>query len=214
MMDDEKPVEKRTFRRIPFQSMSFSDVRGDVKGFANGWFFFVHDAFKDALDIRFVERIDREKTAGLRDRMSQEQTGLPLAELRRRQNESPALKKTYQGIMKAARKKLLETEAVSPTYTFRVSDSFESRCGQWYIQVTSENAEKIVGNGDDTKISYEELGVVIYRRSDGSSGCWKKYSSANLRQADLAQLLRTGKAGAVNLTAGERGMTAPQLDLF
>ncbi|MBB5409466.1 hypothetical protein HDG34_003408 [Paraburkholderia sp. HC6.4b] len=206
---------KQSFRRIPLQSISFSDVRGEVKGFANSWFFWVHEAFKDALDIRFVERIDREKTAVLRERMSQESSGLPIAELRRRKEESAELKQTHQTVMKAARKQILETEAISPSCTFRATDSFESRCGKWYIQVTRENNEKIVGTGDDTKISHEELGVEIYRRSTDPATQWEKHSSAKLQQSELAQLLKTGKAGTFNLTADKADAVLPsQLLLF
>lgn len=203
---------KHSFRRIPLQSISFSDVRGGIKGFANAWFFWVHEAFKDALDIRFVERIDREKTAVLRERMSQELSGLPIAELRRRKEESAELKQAHQTVMKAARKKILETEAISPSCTFRATDSFESRCGKWYIQVTRRNAKKVVGTGDDTRISHEELGVEIYRRSTDRATRWEKHSSANLRQSDLVQLLKIGNAGTVNLTAD--AVLSPQLHLF
>jgi hypothetical protein len=200
---------KPSFRRIPLQSVSFSDVRGEVKGFADSWFFWVHEAFKDALDIRFVERIDREKTAVLRERMSQELSVLPLAELRRRKEESAELKQTHQTVMKAARKQILETEAVSPSCTFRATDSFESRCGKWYVQVARENHEKIVGTGDDTRISHEELGVDIYRRSTDPVARWKKHSSAKLQQSELAQLLKTGKAGTVNLTGDRADVVLP-----
>ena len=205
-------MRKQIFRRIPLRSVSFSDMRGEIRGFADLWFFWVHEAFKDALDIRFVERIDREKTTGLLERTSLEQTGLPFAELRRRTKESAESKQKCRKVLKAPRKMSLETEATSPTYTFQVSDSFESRCGGWYIQVTSENSEKIVGTGDDTEISHEELGVVVYRRSADSGACWEKYTTAVFRQSDFARLLRTGSAGTVNLTTYEGGvMPAAQM---
>jgi hypothetical protein len=206
---------KQSFRRIPLQTITFSDGRREVKGYASSWFFWVHEAFKDAFDIRFIERIDREKTAVLREGMSQELSGLPLRELRRRKDENAELRQAHQTIMKAARKVILETEAISPSHTFRATDSFESRCGRWYIQVTWENAEKIVGTGDDTKICHEELGVEIYRRFTDPVPRWKKHSLANLRQSDFAQLLETGKAGPLNLPTEEAdSVLPPQLRLF
>lgn len=206
---------KRAPKRSRAHSVSFSDARGEVTGFAHGWFFWVHQAFKDALDIRFVERIDPERTDALRERKSQEVSGLPLAELRRRKKESDELAEKFKEVMKASRKMVVETEGESPMYTFRATDSFESRCGKWQIQVSRESEEKIGGTGDNTKISHEVLGVTIYRRSDDPDAIWAKHSSATLWQPELAQLLKTGKAGTVDLTLDEANTEpSPQLQLI
>jgi hypothetical protein len=203
-----KTPEKSVQKRVPLQSVLFSDSRGKIQGFANSWFFWVHEAFKDALDIRVVERIDREKTDALRETKAQELSGLPLAELRRGRKVDAKLEEQFQTVMKATRMTTLETEGIPPTYTFRATDSFESRCGRWYIQVAREGVEKFVGMGDDTKISYEELGVMIYRESANPNTKWQKYSSVILRQFELVQLLKTGRAGTINLTADEATATA------
>lgn len=188
-------------RRVPLQSIAFSDVRGQIKGFASGWFFWVHQAFKDALDIRFVERVDREKTAQLRERVSMELSSLCLAELRRRRNESAEFGAIYAEVMKGSRKTILETEATTPAYTFRKSDLFESRCGEWQLQITGENVEEIVGINDETKITYAELGIAIYRLSTEQEKRWQKYLSLTLQQHELVQLLKIGRTSTVDLVA-------------
>lgn len=202
-------------RRVPLQSVSFSDARGPIKGFASGWFFWVHQAFKEALDIRFVERIDPDKTAQLRERLSNELSRLSLAELRGRRNESLQFRHSYAEVMKRSRKTILETEAVEPFYTFRKNDQFESRCGEWQLRITDEHVEAIAGVGDATKITYAELGIVIYRRCTESGQRWKPDRSLTLQQPELVQLLKTGRAPRADLTASEKDMgDVGQSDLF
>lgn len=214
-MSGEPPVKPRATRRVPLETVSFSDTRGQVKGFAHGWFFWVHEAFKCALDIRFVERIDADITSALREKNAQERFGLSLSDLRIRGRESVEMKRALQEIMKISRKVMLETETNSPAYTFRAGDSFESRCGKWYLQVTHETVEKIVGIGDDTLISHEVLGVTLYRRADGSGTRWVRQRSVELHQSDLVALLRTGSAPPVDLVAnGTDQSSATQIALF
>lgn len=217
-MSEEPPVKLRAARRVPLETVSFSDTRGQVKGFAHGWFFWVHEAFKCALDIRFVERIDANVTLALREKNAQERFGVSLSDLRRRGRESVEIKQAFQEIMNISRKVMLETETNSPAYTFRAGDSFESRCGKWYLQVTHEAVEKIIGVGDETLISHEVLGVTVYRRAGGSDTRWVRQRSVELRQADLVVLLKTGWAESVNLIArtvdDADPHTATQIALF
>ena len=202
-------------RRVALQSVSFSEVRGQIKGFARGWFFWVHQAFKEAMDIRFVKRVDRERTAQLRERVSNELSRLGFAELRRRRNESAEFGAIYAKVMKRSRKMLSETEAILPIYTFRKNDLFESRCGEWQLQITAEHIEEIVGIDDKTTITHAELGIVIYRRVPEQGKRWKPYLSRRLQQPELAQLLKTGSTSAIDLVAaGQEADEARQFDLF
>ncbi|MDR5757792.1 hypothetical protein [Caballeronia sp. LZ035] len=215
MMSGEPPVKPRAARRVPLETVCFSDTRGQVKGFAHGWFFWVHGAFKGALDIRFVERIDAKPTLALREKNAQERFGLSLSDLRRRRRESVEMKSNFQEIMKISRKVMLETETSSPAYTFRAGDSFESRCGEWYLKVTHETVERVVGIGDDTLISHEVLGVTLYRRAGGSDARWIRQRCVELHQSELAALLKTGSAASIDLIAVnvDQG-SATQIALF
>jgi hypothetical protein len=214
-MNEIPRAKRRTGKRVPLTSVSFSDSRGEIAGFANGWYFWLHKGFREALDIRFVERIDRDKTAAFRNKLSLEQTNLSLDELRSRKKESTAYSKAYEKIMKRSIKFLLETESTLPVVNFKPTDSFESRCGTWHIRVTSQDSEMFEGEGDNTQIRYNVLGLNIYRRSPEPDATWESHSTANLQQFELVELLKSGKTRSVDfLSEGSTGDTSGQLHLL
>lgn len=183
--------------RKALQWVSFEDCHNGVSGYATGWYFLVHSSFKAALDIFYVERIDAEKTKKLRDKVSLELTGLPHKEFKKRIKASGrdlAHIPEHQEILKHSFKLILETQGDFPMqFSFRATDGFESRNGEWYIQIESAVAA--------TKVSRGEVGFVLYERNrhPDSGLAWERMQRIETTQEEFVELLRCGYCRSVSL---------------
>jgi SWIM zinc finger len=171
-----------------------SDLAG---GYAQGWFFLTHSAFKDALDIRYAEFINTLKTAELRDKKSSEITGYRLSSFQRslnargiRKSKSPE----YQLIMSYKVPYMMETEGEPMQFSFSKGDSLNSRCGNWSVQVDQSIPDSMDRDGN--------VGFSIYERNlnpIGFEGVWKKHSWLSVTQAEFVKLLMTGSCAGLTL---------------
>lgn len=187
-------------KRVPLKWVSFGEVREGINGYAEDWFFWVHAAFKPALDIYHVEVIDKEKTATLREKMSLELFGITHAELKRRVSESGETlgdSDEHKQVMAYSRKDLIETEGLPLLFSFRQTDSLESRCGEWYVKIS-----QAIPATDENPGS---VGFDLFERnhhfSVKSSGVWQKKEWFNTTQRDFVDLLKTGRCSVIDLTA-------------
>ena len=102
----------------------------------------------------------------------------------------------HQDIMKYAHKDLVETQGNPMLFSFRKSDSLESKCGKWSVQVDQAIS--------DTKDKQGNVGLNLYERNLSpnpahNQGIWKKVNWFNISQSDFVELLRHGKCPAINL---------------
>lgn len=182
--------------RRPLDSIKFTDRKGAIGGYASGWYFWVHTAFQEALDIRTIASIDKAKTAVLRDQKSLELTGMTHTELKKKIEASgKALSSSneHKQIMKfSVSDGGILTEAVVPRYEFRVTDGLESRSGKWYVQVT-QTAE--------TDGAPNSVGFTLYGRSPAESGgsMWEKKKWFSTTQDEFVKLLRFGHCDVIDL---------------
>lgn len=190
-------MENKKQKRIPFNSIDFSDTRNDIKGFAKDWFFWVHTSFKPALDIGHNEYIDDSKTTALRDKKSIELFGISHDELKRdikQSGEKFSDDERHNKVMAYAIRYLQETEGNPPFYAFRETDSLESRSGKWYVQIGQAVA--------DTDERQGNVGFKLFERgTDPQSGTkrWIERSWLVTSQHDFVLLLRSGRCAGVDL---------------
>ncbi|GAB6846610.1 hypothetical protein [Paraburkholderia kururiensis] len=187
-------IENQKRKRIPFKSINFSDTRGGVSGFAENWFFWVHTSFKNALDVGHNEYIDKAKTLALRDKKSFELFGLSHDALKREIGNKYSDDKRHKQIMRYAIRYLEETEGSPPLYAFRETDGFESRSGEWYIQIDQASA--------DTEEKEGNVGFKLYGRDiDPQPGSkkWIEKRWLTTSQKDFVLLLRSGRSAVVDL---------------
>jgi hypothetical protein len=194
----ERPsMETGKVYRVPLTSIDFSGSRGETKGYAKGWYFWVHSAFQEALDIRVVELMDKEKTAALRDKKSLELFGVTHDALKRGIEASGKKigdSKEHKQIMtfRVGDGGRL-TESINPQYEFRVTDGLESRSGEWYVQV-DQTAETDGAPGS--------IGFKLYSRNCSplsDEGTWTRRTWLSTSQQDFVTLLRTGRCSVIDL---------------
>ncbi len=183
--------------RYPLESIEFSDSRGEIHGYAKGWYFWVHAAFQDALDIRFTESIDKEKTASLREKMSLELFGMAHSDLKKSiemsGNKLSSSEKHRKIMGFSVSDGGILTESATPQYEFRVTDGLESRSGTWYVQV-DQTAETDGAPGS--------IGFKLYSRNspaDAGETGWKMRAWLSTSQSDFVELLRSGRCAVIDL---------------
>lgn len=190
-------IETGKRRRVPLTSIEFTDSKGEVKGYAKGWYFWVHSGFQEALDIRSIESIDKEGTAALRDKKSLELFGVTHGDLKRR-IEAAGKKfgnsKEHKQIMTfTVSDGGRLTESTNPQYEFRVTDGLESRTGEWYVQV-DQTAETDGAPGS--------IGFKVYSRDHSpfpGEGIWTRQTWLSTSQREFAALLQTGRCSVIDL---------------
>lgn len=191
-------IDNQKRKRVPFNSMEFADARGDVDSFAKDWYFWVSASFKPALDIGHNEYIDDEKTQALRNKKSHELFGVSHDELKDRvkaSGEGLSDSDDHKRIMAFAFRDLVETQGEPPLYSFRETDSLESRCGEWYVQV-----EQAIADADDRQ---GNVGFRLYVRNhdaQAGEGIWVLKSWLAASQREFVELLRTGRCRVVDLS--------------
>jgi hypothetical protein len=183
--------------RHPLKSIDFSDSKKEIRGYARNWYFWVHTAFYDALDIRITESIDKEKTAALRDKMSIELFGMTHFDLKKsieRSGKKLSDSKEHKKIMSfSVSDGGILTESATPQYEFRVTDGLESRSGIWYVQV-DQTAETDGAPGS--------IGFKLYSRlalSDEDGACWEMKAWLSTSQREFVELLRSGRCATIDL---------------
>jgi hypothetical protein len=164
--------------------------------YAKGWFFLVHEAFKSALDIFHVERINKEKTPLLRDSISFTLAGIPHQKLKEKlKSENIQLKNSdlHNKIMDHKIKDLVETQGAQMKFSFKKGDSLETRCGNWCVQVDQAR--------DDSEEKMGNVGFSIYEKQVATDfqGVWKKLDWFNTSQAEFVRLLETGSCEKIRL---------------
>lgn len=183
-------------RRVPLTSIEFTDSKGETTGYAKGWYFWVHSAFHEALDIRVIELIDKEKTAALREKRSLELFGVTHDDLKRKiiaEGKTLGSSDEHKRIMASKVADGLLTESTNPRYEFRVTDGLESRNGEWYVQV-DQTAETDAAPGF--------IGFKLFARNHSplpKDGIWTKRMWLSTTQQDFATLLRTGRCSVIDL---------------
>lgn len=184
--------------RNPIHSIQFKEAYGLNGKYAIGWFFLVHTAFKSALDISHSTWMDEVKTLALRDRKCIEFTG----KTHRQYKEGlriAGINLTEDGnhneVMSYKIQRLIETEGNPPMLSFKKSDSLDSRCGMWSIQVEQANPDQ------DKK--FGNVGFTIYRAKphSNSNGIWEKYKWMATSQSEFVELLRLGKCSSIDLNS-------------
>jgi hypothetical protein len=97
-----------------------------------------------------------------------------------------------------------------PAFSFRVADTFESRCGKWALQIAEAKPDNKTGR-KKTVTTPGRVGFDVFARIDGSSAePWQQYGWFVFSQHDFAMLLKTGKGATLNLTAaGARVLEKP-----
>ncbi|WP_155016903.1 hypothetical protein [Burkholderia ubonensis] len=191
-------IDNQKRKRVPFNSVEFTDDRGGVSGFAKDWYFWVSASFKPALDIGYNEYIDDEKTQTLRDKKSHELFGVSHDELKNRIKASGkglSDSDDHKRIMAFATRYLVETQGEPPLYSFRETDSLESRCGEWYVQVDQAIADTDDGQGN--------VGFRLYARNrdvQAGEGIWSLKSWLTTSQREFVELLRTGRCRVIDLS--------------
>ncbi|WP_175700000.1 hypothetical protein [Burkholderia ambifaria] len=204
-------IDNQKRKRVPFDSVEFADARGDVDGFAKDWYFWVSASFKPALDIGHNEYIDDEKTQALRNKKSHELFGVSHDELKDRikaSGEGLSDSDDHKRIMAFAFRYLVETQGEPPLYSFRETDSLESRCGEWYVQV-----EQAIADADDRQ---GNVGFRLYARNhdaQAGEGIWVLKNWLATSQREFVELLRTGRCRVVDLSKpGEvQGIGNPEM---
>lgn len=183
-------------KRVPFKWIDFNVTHANINGYAKNWFFLVHKSFKPALDIRFVEIINKNKTILLRDAEARKHGFDSLAALQNALKIDGIAKKDseeYQSIIKHTVHDLIETEGSPLLYAFRETDSLESMDGDWYLQVT----QAIPSSTDNPG----EVGFQMYRRRTPTNGyTWERSTWHSTTQADFVDLLRHGTCSAIMLS--------------
>lgn len=190
-------IETRKRQRVPLTSIAFTDCKGDIKGYAKGWYFWVHTSFQEALDIRRVEQIEKNATAALRDKKSLELFGVTHVDLKRR------IEATGQKLGDSKEHKKIMTftvsdggcltESTNPQYEFRVTDGVESRTGEWYLQV---------GQTAETDGAPGSIGFNVYSRNHSplsGEGIWIRRTWLSTSQRDFVALLQTGRCSVIDL---------------
>ncbi|WP_347469898.1 SWIM zinc finger family protein [Burkholderia stagnalis] len=193
-----KPRSKTISRgRYPLESIDFSDSKGKIHGYAKGWYFWVHSAFQDALDIRFLESIDKEKTASLREKMCLELFGMTHSNLKKSiemsGNKLSSSEKHRKIMGFSVSDGGVLTESANPQYEFRVTDGLESRSGTWYVQV-DQTAETDGAPGS--------IGFKLYSRNSSSGADetgWKMRTWLSTSQNEFVELLRSGRCAVIDL---------------
>lgn len=184
-------------KRVPLHSVEFSDSKGDIRGYAKEWYFWVHESFRDALDIRITETIDKAKTAIARDKKSIELFGISHAELKlgiQASSKKLGSSKKHKQVMAVS---VTDgghlTESSQPWYEFRVTDGLESRSGEWYVQV-DQTAE--------TDGAPQSVGFKLFSRNHSPNkgdGIWKRVTWISMPQAEFVSLLKTGRCSVIDL---------------
>jgi hypothetical protein len=205
------------FASVP---IDFTESRGDLNGFADGWFFFVYRSFKPALDIHYSEIIDAPKTLALRDRLSQKLGFESLAHMQqsiKASGKSLSASKDNKSVMQRSVKISIESQGNPPAFAFRESDTFESKCGNWAVQVAQAKPDTRAGRKKDA-ISEGSVGFQLYARSpSGSSNVWVESAWHICSQREFANLLRYGFMSGTDLRATGTSDGIPpteQADLF
>lgn len=188
-----KSESNRQFKRKELNWVQF-----DQDGYAIDWYFLVHAAFKDALDIYYVVRVNATKTADLRDKKSLEITGSSHAAYKNKLKISGyklSDDEIHCEIMKYKIGYIVETGGMPALFSFRASDSMESRCGCWSVQIDQATPDQngVVGN----------VGFTLYEKNHAPgifNGVWKKNSWRSVSQSEFVSLLRHGKCQSLDLT--------------
>lgn len=190
----------------PFLGIDFTDQRGGISGYAHGWFFWVHQGFKSALDIAYAERIDEKKTSVMRDKRAQRLGYGSLVEYRKSLKEQGILTRDdeeYQAIVKHAVRDSIEAQRMPPLCSFRNTDGLESRCGRWYVQVSQSTPDKLLGTSKNRRITSGSVRFQLFERSTSPDApvLWEPLGWHACSQAEFAALLQHGTCAAMQLVA-------------
>lgn len=202
-------IDNQKRKRVTFDSIEFTDIRGGVNGFAKDWYFWVSASFKPALDISHNEYIDDEKTQKLRDKKALELFGVSHNEIKNQIKESGERlteSDEHNQIMSFAIRYLAETQGEPPFYSFRETDSLESRCGEWYVQVGQATADT-----DDVHGTVDFRLYARNRSAQAGEPIWNLAARLIASQREFVELLRTGCCRAVDLS---RPLSTQGLDDF
>lgn len=184
--------------RNPVHSIEFASAHELNGNYAKNWFFLVHTAFKSALDISYSTLINNEETTKLRDKKCFELTGKSHKEYKETLKSSGinfASDETHKEVMAYKIQQLIETEGNPPLFSFKKSDSLESRCGNWSLQVEQATPDTIESDG--------LVGVQVYSRNMPTNkfeGVWKRDVWVSMPQKDFVNLLITGKHHSIDFT--------------
>ncbi|WP_459614344.1 hypothetical protein [Bordetella sp. 2513F-2] len=176
--------------------VAFTDSKGELSGYAAGWFFWVHKAFREALDISYRYPIDEEKTKIARDKRSLALHGVTHDELKRQLGKNFADSLKHQEVMRTKIPRRVDTIGDPPAYNFRPYDGLESRCGRWYVQVKDPRTVGAESNEDEDP---NTLYVQLFARLEPTQR-WEPRQLYKLSQAEFGQLLFTGSCASLNLT--------------
>lgn len=193
-----EPIVVNGAIRPPLSWVDFQIEYSRVGKYAQGWFFLVHESFKPALDILNMTRIDKTKTIDLRNKKSIEITGIGFDECKENKKsfaDSVFWESAYDEIMSYKITYSIETQGNPLLFSFRKTDSLESRCGNWSIQVdqATPDQEKKLGT----------VGFTLYRvrQPSNSYGVWEKYTWLSTSQSKFVELLKLGKNSVIDLKA-------------
>ncbi|MBB5462911.1 hypothetical protein [Paraburkholderia sp. Cpub6] len=184
--------------------IDFSANRGQVSGFARGWFFWVHQSSKPALDITYSEIIEPNKTQVLRDGEARRRGFDSLADMQSKIKAAGGVlgkSKDNKAVMARSVKMAVVKQGDPPAYSFRVTDTFESRCGNWSIQVGEAKPDSRTGK-KKTVITAGRVGFDLFKHiDDDSSERWSRRGWFVVSQKEFVTLLRTGNGLTLNLCA-------------
>lgn len=190
--------DKKSYRPL-LEWVVFKEQSGLNGSYADGWFFLVHSAFKSALDINFVERINKQETVTLRGKKSIELTGMSHDDYKANLKKDGIplnSDESHIEIMGYVHKDLVETQGNPMLFSFRSSDSLESRCNKWSVQVDQAVSDSEAKQGN---VGFNLYDINPNPKPVHSQGIWKKVKWYNIPQADFVDLLRFGKCSALNL---------------
>jgi len=182
-------------RTKPAADLEFSDRKGDISGYLRGWFFWVHEAFKPALDISYSEILDKEKTLKLRNSQAQVRGYKSLAMMQESIKAGGIAlgdSSLNSEVMRYAIRIPVETQGMLPAFSFRAGDSLESRLGYWYVKVLSARPDERA----DAGIAPGELTFSLYRRRETA---WEFSREITCYQHDFVSLLREGAYAGLSL---------------
>lgn len=183
--------------RPPLSWIEFREEDSRAGRYASGWFFLVHEAFKPALDISNMTRIDKFKTADLRGKKSIELTGVGFDECKKNKKSftnSVFWEEAYDEIISYKVLYRLETQGNPLLFSFRKSDTIESRCGNWSVQIDQSTFDTIKSPGN--------VGFMVYTKHqpmNAHEGVWRKFKWLSTSQQEFVALLMSGACQSIDL---------------
>jgi hypothetical protein len=125
-----------------------------VDGYAEGWAFLVHEAFRPALDITLSTLIDKDLTEELRLQKLQDRGYSSWYDLKTRVADINEYQSIRTEVFKRKRFIQVWTQGIPPAYDFHEGDTIHSADGMYTVQVNSAGSDgmlavQVYQKGDD-----------------------------------------------------------------